>query len=292
VSWGRDGPPGRLKALVEKYWKPGLYERRYVDRSADDPTEALDRQDVSDIYRAMHKYSDADIYNCNACGYKSCEAMAKAISLGLNRPENCHHFTLHQSNEERDRFEREKVETASILSRIGASADDIDRKARQNAETTNRANSLVKTAKAAADSGAERMEILGASMAAITESSEKISRILETIDNVAFRTNILALNAAVEAAHAGQHGKGFAVVAEEVRNLAAHSAAAAQETATLIEESISRIGDGNRAAKDTARALADIVGKMVEIDGLVGALTTSGNEQAHGIAEINAATKQ
>ena len=179
------------------------------------------------------------------------------------------------------------TETAASLEEISASATEIGSQAKHNAETATQANALASSAKTAAETGSQRMQGLNASMAAITESSAQIAKIIKTIDDIAFQTNILALNAAVEAARAGRHGKGFAVVAEEVRSLAARSAKAARETADLIEGSKNRVDEGNRMAKETAEALSEIVGGIVKVGDLVGEMAAASNEQAQGIAQIS-----
>ena len=179
------------------------------------------------------------------------------------------------------------TETAASLEEISASATQIGQQAKANAETATQANQLAASAKTAAETGSQRMQGLNSSMTAITESSAQIAKIIKTIDDIAFQTNILALNAAVEAARAGRHGKGFAVVAEEVRSLAARSAKAARETADLIEGSKNRVDEGNRMAKETAAALAEIVGGIVKVGDLVGEMAAASNEQAQGIAQIS-----
>ena len=179
------------------------------------------------------------------------------------------------------------TETAASLEEISASATQIGQQAKHNAETATQANALASSAKTAAETGSHRMQGLNSSMAAITESSAQIAKIIKTIDDIAFQTNILALNAAVEAARAGRHGKGFAVVAEEVRSLAARSAKAARETADLIEGSKSRVDEGNRMARETAEALAEIVDGIVKVGDLVGEMAAASNEQAQGIAQIS-----
>jgi methyl-accepting chemotaxis protein len=122
---------------------------------------------------------------------------------------------------------------------------------------------------------------------AIKVSSDDIAKIIKTIDEIAFQTNILALNAAVEAARAGEAGMGFAVVADEVRNLAQRGAQAAKETAGKIEGAITKSGQGVELTGKVAQALNDIVTKVRQVDELVAEVAGASREQTQGIAQIN-----
>jgi methyl-accepting chemotaxis protein/methyl-accepting chemotaxis protein-1 (serine sensor receptor) len=126
----------------------------------------------------------------------------------------------------------------------------------------------------------------------INASSEKISKIIKVIDEIAFQTNILALNAAVEAARAGEAGMGFAVVADEVRNLAQRSAQAAKDTAALIEESIGKTRDGKSKLDGVAAAVLSVTESAGKVKLLVEEVKLGSEEQASGIAQVAKAVVQ
>ena len=177
------------------------------------------------------------------------------------------------------------TQQASAIQQITASIDEIAEKTKGNAEEANSAAGLVARAIADVQKGNKQMQD-------INKSSESISKIIKTIDDIAFQTNILALNAAVEAARAGEAGKGFAVVAEEVRSLAAKSAAASGETAELIEESIERVNAGSKIADETAKAMEEISRVVQESEVIINGIAESSNYQATAVAQIEQAITQ
>ncbi len=184
------------------------------------------------------------------------------------------------------------TEQASAIEQITASIDEIADKTKENAEEANSAASLVARAIADVKQGNKQMQDMMVAMQDINKSSESISKIIKTIDDIAFQTNILALNAAVEAARAGEAGKGFAVVAEEVRSLAAKSAAASGETAELIEESIDRVSAGSKIADETAKAMEEISKVVQESEVIINGIAESSNYQATAVAQIEQAITQ
>ncbi|MCP1103427.1 methyl-accepting chemotaxis protein [Aequitasia blattaphilus] len=138
----------------------------------------------------------------------------------------------------------------------------------------------------------DKMEELTMAMSEIDQSSQEISRIIKTIDDIAFQTNILALNAAVEAARAGQHGKGFAVVADEVRNLAAKSAEAAKETSQLIASSMEKVSGGNELTEVTRDGLGEVKTIVTETTQSMDRIKEAAIEQKRALQEINQAVEQ
>jgi methyl-accepting chemotaxis protein len=160
-------------------------------------------------------------------------------------------------------------EQASSSEELSATVQEITIHIKNNAENADMASQKANHAGKQIQSNHNFMRELKAAMDEISNKSGEISRIVKTIDDIAFQTNILALNAAVEAARAGSAGKGFAVVADEVRNLASKSAEAAKNTTALIEETLAAISSGTGIADQTADALDESVEATNDAIGLI-----------------------
>jgi methyl-accepting chemotaxis protein len=183
-------------------------------------------------------------------------------------------------------------EQAASLEETSSSLEELSSMTERNVANAQRANDLSKQAKDAADRGAGHMKDMSAAMDAIKVSSDDIAKIIKTIDEIAFQTNILALNAAVEAARAGEAGMGFAVVADEVRSLAQRSATAAKETAAKIQGAIGRTSQGVELSSKVAQALSEILTKACQVDELAAQVAAACREQSQGIGQINSAVSQ
>ena len=183
-------------------------------------------------------------------------------------------------------------EQAASLEETSSSLEEMSSMAKRNADSANKAGELSKLANQAADRGLADMQSMAQAMQGIKESSDQVAKIIKTIDEIAFQTNILALNAAVEAARAGEAGMGFAVVAEEVRSLAQRSAQAAKETSSKIETAIQRTSQGVAISVQVEQGLAEIVGQIKQVDQLVAEVSAASREQCQGIEQVNTAVNQ
>jgi len=184
------------------------------------------------------------------------------------------------------------TEQAASIQQLSASIGEIAERTKDNAATADRTAKLSGTIKENAEKGSRQMDEMITAVSDINEASKNISKIIKTIDDIAFQTNILALNAAVEAARAGQHGKGFAVVAEEVRNLASKSAEAAKNTGDMIQNSMEKAELGSRIAGETAASLSEIVTGINESSNLITEIADSSENQSIGISQINTGIDQ
>jgi methyl-accepting chemotaxis protein len=181
---------------------------------------------------------------------------------------------------------------AAALEETSASMEEMASMTRQNAEHSQEGASLMSDVDRRVSQSDQVLSSMIASMTHIQDSSQKVSKIIRTIDEIAFQTNILALNAAVEAARAGEAGMGFAVVAEEVRNLAQRSALAAKDTSALIEESIANAQEGDRHVRAVAEAFATIGTSVAQAKRLVDDVSGASREQTQGIDQVSKAIEQ
>ena len=179
------------------------------------------------------------------------------------------------------------TEQAGSLEQLSATINEVSNHVQKNADNASHAKSITENAEQALEYGKLSVNDLLQAIEEIRTSSDEITKIIKTIDEIAFQTNILSLNAAVEAARAGSAGKGFAVVADEVRNLANKSAEAAKNTTELIEGSVNAVENGTKIAGKTADLINRIVDTSTNINNLVSQIADASSEQATSIEQIN-----
>ncbi|WP_435014758.1 Cache 3/Cache 2 fusion domain-containing protein [Xanthomonas arboricola] len=187
---------------------------------------------------------------------------------------------------------RRTEQQAAALEETAASMEELTATVKQNADNADQANRLVLDAAGVAAQGGDVVGRVVTTMADIDTSSKKIAEIIGVIDGIAFQTNILALNAAVEAARAGEQGRGFAVVASEVRTLAQRSAGAAKEIKHLIQDSVTRIGNGAALASEAGSTMQQVVSSVQRVTDIMSEITSASREQAAGITQVNQTVTQ
>jgi len=184
------------------------------------------------------------------------------------------------------------TEQASAIQELSATIVEIDEQVNQNANNALNAKKMSEISMQEVENGSTQMNHVTEAMTEISLSSNEIGKIIKTIEDIAFQTNILALNAAVEAARAGSAGKGFAVVADEVRNLASKSAEAAKNTTALIEGSIRSVEKGTKLVDETAKSLIKIVESTKQTSALINEIAEASQIQAQSITQVTQGVEQ
>ncbi len=181
---------------------------------------------------------------------------------------------------------------AAAIEETSSSMEEMSSMTKQNAANANEADDLMKQALGVIQTAGDSMGKMGDSMQEISEASNETSKIVKTIDEIAFQTNLLALNAAVEAARAGEAGAGFAVVADEVRNLAMRAADAAKITTRLIEGTVAKVEKGKKVVGKTNDSFQEVAEITSKVGSLVGEIASASQDQTHGFSQINQAIIQ
>lgn len=307
---------GRIRKLtrtIDRFWKPGLYRREYRTAEGAVRLSTPNEQELAEIYRSMLKEGRSDLYNCSACGYGSCRAMAVAIFNGLNKPENCHYYQkklidlanrrLTRTTFELDGQIRDAVEAlgrikSSVTAGGESCADQFSAIEESSASITQMIGSIRRISDVAverrstvtelvkiAESGRIELEHSIGAVNEVSALAAQISGIVQLIDDIASRTNILSINASIEASHAGTAGRGFSVVANEIRRLSEEAAKNSRLISERVAAIMKGVADTAEISERTGTSIRAVIGRIGEVaeslTGLVGSMQelSSGSEQ-------------
>ncbi|MEW6518234.1 MAG: methyl-accepting chemotaxis protein [Thermodesulfobacteriota bacterium] len=265
--------------------------RRHATEDAQSANGQLNRQ-IDDVISVTSALSLAGIFFACVFAFLVCYGVGRSlrsISSRMGRGADLVRGTARQIAAFSQDMASGATQQTACLEQTSASMEEMGSMSSRNAENATQAHALMEQAKKVAGQARYSMDELTGAMQDISRASRETSKIVKTIDEIAFQTNLLALNAAVEAARAGEAGAGFAVVAAEVRNLAMRAAEAAKNTAILIENTVKKVGDGSQLAGKTGEEFIQVVDSIGKVGTLLAEIMAASKEQAKGVEEIGSA---
>lgn len=314
---------GKMNKSLNKYYRADLYARKYVDRSKEfiSKFKNISKEEIDIAYQMMRKTSARDMLNCSACGYKSCEQMAVAISLGLNKPENCHHFLHLIMNEMHENHQDEmqskiKATVDSVSAKVGDTGSRIESLSRiidsmhqcisdssaaieqmvanisSISSVLDKNASSVESLSGASHSGQEGLNRVADFIRQIETASSDLEQTNSVITTIASQTRLLSMNAAIESAHAGEAGKGFAVVSDEIRKLAENSSTQAKEITGMLKNVRSLVDMTSQASGDAQKLFGEVVSLAENVRGQESVIQSAVSEQAEGGSTVLSALDQ
>ncbi len=262
-----------------------------VSTPIDEAAAVLERVAARDLSARMQGSYDGDFARVKTSINTAVSNLAEALSQVSSASEQVQSAATQITSGSQSLAEGSSEQAAS-LEEIASNLTELASMADQSAGNAREAATLSDETQRAVESGEADMTLLSATIEKIKTSSDQTSRIVKTIDEIAFQTNLLALNAAVEAARAGEAGRGFAVVADEVRSLAVRAAEAARQTADLIEESGRHAAEGVGANAKALTGIRQVVAQVAKVRGVVAEISAASEQQRHGVVQINSAVEQ
>jgi methyl-accepting chemotaxis protein len=291
---------------MEKYWRDNLYHRDYVNRKENNIIKIPSEAEFNEIYQRMRKFSQAEMYDCNTCGYGSCRGMAIAIFNGLNKVENCHHYDLAVMEDEHKKIAamnqqlKEHISAAlEDIKTINADVDDVNTDVAKDEKQVQRSSSAVEEIMATinnlsisyadkaasldvlvknAETGQQDMSATLKAVEEISKDVDNISSMAKVITAIAANTNLLSMNASIESAHAGDAGRGFAVVADEIRKLSdsthSNSRNIAGAVKTISDGIVSMASHSNDTQKVMTSMVEEIQNTAQTMKDLINSLAT------------------
>lgn len=268
-----------LRKYVDKYWKPGLYDRTYVDRSTRNQINIPSKYQLEEIYQRTHKIVPEDFLHCSSCGYRDCEEMAVALFNGLTKPENCRHFQEYVVEREKkaavnaqESLAKENDVRMVYMQKISEMITDLTIKSSQIKKSCSTSMEQTVIAVTHVNNTSEFMVRL-------KESTDQISALLGTVKDISERVHILGLNASIEAVKAGDSGLGFAVVADEIKALAKHT----QEQVRNINQTLEVINSHAEGTTDLSQKSCVIMENIQDAYSIISSVL---NEQSTVIDKI------
>ena len=273
--WATEGKP-RLDETLDDSWKPGLYDRRYENRSGYSSVRTPSQEQLREIYSKMGKSGGSeDIFNCGFCGYGTCEKMATAIFNDLNLPKHCQHFALAEAKDAKSETEEQMDRIMAMRSQSSELTEKLMQQLATLQENNRTLLDLAARMSQTTDNQKKDLDEVGHAISQSEKTLENFDPIVRSITSIARQTGLLALNAAIEAARAGTAGRGFAVVAEEVKKLAELSQAEAEKITPYaqqiraafggVDKSMQKVVEGSTDISEVSKNLEEITGSVASV---------------------------